>query len=65
MSLISLAITLIVVGILLWLVNMYVPMDGKIKKILNVVVVICVVVWLLVAFGVLDRSGDIRVPQLK
>ncbi len=65
MSLISLAITLIVVGVLLWLVNMYVPMDGKIKKILNVVVVICVVVWLLVAFGVLDRSGDIRVPQLK
>ena len=65
MSLISLAITLIVIGVLLWLVNTYIPMDGKIKKILNVVVVICVVVWLLVAFGVLDRSGDIRVPQIK
>jgi len=65
MSLVSLAITLIVVGVLLWLVNAYIPMDGKIKKILNVVVVICVVVWLLVAFGVLDRSGDIRVPQIK
>jgi uncharacterized membrane protein YhdT len=65
MSLVSLAVTLIVVGVLLWLVNTYLPMDGKIKKILNVVVVICVVVWLLVAFGVLDRSGDIRVPQIK
>ena len=65
MSLISLAVTLIVIGVLLWLVNTYIPMDGKIKKILNVVVVICVVVWLLVAFGVLDRSGDIRVPQIK
>ena len=65
MSLISLIITLIVVGVLLWLINAYIPMDGKIKKILNVVVVICVVVWLLVAFGVLDRSGDIRVPQIK
>lgn len=65
MSLISLAVTLIVIGVLLWLVNTYLPMDGKIKKILNVVVVICVVVWLLVAFGVLDRSGDIRVPQIK
>ena len=65
MSLISLAITLIVIGVLLWLVNTYIPMDGKIKKILNVVVVICVVVWLLVAFGVLDHSGDIRVPQIK
>lgn len=65
MSLISLIITLIVVGVLLWLVNTYIPMDAKIKKILNVVVVICVVVWLLFAFGVLDRSSDIRVPQLR
>jgi len=65
MSLISLIITLIVVGVLLWLVNTYIPMDGKIKQILNVVVVICVVVWLLFAFGVLDRSNDIRVPQIR
>ena len=67
MSLISLVVTLIVVGVLLWLVNTYIPMDGKIKKILNVVVVICVVVWLLFAFGILDRSGsgDIRVPRIQ
>jgi hypothetical protein len=64
MSLISLIVTLIVIGILLWLVNSYIPMDGKIKKILNVVVVICVVVWLLSVFGVLGQSGNIRVPQL-
>jgi len=64
MSLITLVLTLIVVGVLLWLVNTYIPMDGKIKKILNVVVVICVVVWLLYAFGVLGRGGDIRVPQI-
>ena len=57
-------ITLIVVGVLLWLVNNYIPMDGKIKKILNVVVVICVIVWLLYAFGIISHSGDIRVPQL-
>jgi hypothetical protein len=65
MSMISLVVTLIVVGVLLWLVNTYIPMDGKIKKILNAVVVICVVVWLLYAFGILGRSGDIRVPQLR
>ena len=65
MPLTTLVITLIVVGVLLWLVNTYIPMDGKIKKILNVVVVICVVVWLLYAFGVLDRAGEIRVPQLR
>ena len=62
---ISLVVTLIVVGVLLWLVNNYIPMDGKIKKILNIVVVVCVVVWLLYAFGILGRSGDIRVPQLR
>ena len=62
---ISLVLTLIVVGVLLWLVNSFIPMDGKIKRILNVVVVICVVVWLLYAFGILGRSGDIKVPQLR
>jgi hypothetical protein len=65
MSLISLVITLIVIGVLLWLVNTYIPMDGKIKKILNAVVVICVVIWLLYAFGILKHSGDISVPQLR
>ena len=65
MSLISLAVTLIVIGVLLWLVNTYIPMDGKIKKILNVVVVVCVVVWLLFAFGILNHSGDVRVPQVQ
>ena len=65
MSLISLIVTLIVIGVLLWLVNTYIPMDGKIKKILNVVVVICVVVWLLYAFGIISRAGDIRVPRIQ
>ena len=65
MSLISLAVTLIVIGVLLWLVNTYIPMDGKIKKILNVVVVICVVVWLLFAFGILSHSSDIHVPRVQ
>ena len=61
MSLINLVVVLIVVGVLLWLVNTYIPMDGKIKNILNVVVVIAVVVWLLQAFGVLGSLGAIHV----
>jgi hypothetical protein len=64
MPLISVVITLIVIGVLLWLVNTYIPMDGKIKKILNIVVVICVVVWLLYAFGILNRADEITVPQV-
>jgi hypothetical protein len=63
---ISLVVTLIVIGILLWLVNTYVPMDGKLKKILNGVVIICVVVWLLYQFGVLPLGGhDVPVPRLR
>ena len=65
MSMISLIVTLVVIGVLLWLVNAYIPMDGKIKKIINVVVVICVVVWLLSVFGVIGQAGTVRVPQLR
>jgi hypothetical protein len=61
MSLISLVVVLIVVGVLLWLVNAYLPMDPKIKSILNVVVVIAVVLWLLQVFGVLGSLHTIRV----
>jgi len=64
MSLISLIVTLIVIGVLLWLVNTYIPMDGKIKQIINVVAVICVVIWLLSVFGVIGQAGTIHVPQL-
>ena len=55
--LIQVIIVLIIVGVLLWLVNNYIPMDGKIKSILNAVVVIVVILWLLQAFGVLSGIG--------
>lgn len=61
MSLASIVVMLIVVGVLLWLVNSYLPMDGKIKSILNAVVVIAVVLWLLRVFGVLGSLASIRV----
>jgi glucan phosphoethanolaminetransferase (alkaline phosphatase superfamily) len=61
---ISLVVTLVVIGVLLYFLNVYLPMDAKIKQILNVVVVICVVVWLLYAFGVLGHA-DVPVPQLR
>jgi len=61
MSLVSIVITLIVVGVLLWLVNTYIPMDRKIKSILNAVVVIAVILWLLQVFGVLDSIRGVTV----
>jgi hypothetical protein len=63
MPLITIVITLIVVGVLLWLINTYIPMDAKIKQLLNIVVVIGVVIWLLSAFGVIGNVGDIRVGR--
>ena len=64
MSLISLVVTLIVVGVLLWLVNTYIPMDAKIKQILNIVVVIAVVLWLLSVFGVIGSLSTVQVPRI-
>ena len=54
---ISIIVTLVIIGLLLWLVNNYIPMDGKIKSILNVVIVIAVMVWLLQAFGLIGGIG--------
>ncbi len=61
MPLVNIVVILIVVGVLLWLVNNYIPMDGKIKSILNVVVVVVVVIWLLQIFGIIGSIGAIRV----
>jgi len=60
MSLLTVLLVLIAVGVLLWLVNTYIPMDSKIKNILNAVVVIVVIIWLLQAFGLLDSFKNIR-----
>ncbi|MBO9582428.1 MAG: hypothetical protein J7498_16200 [Sphingobium sp.] len=61
MPLLTIVIVLIVVGLLLWLVNTYIPMDSKIRGILNAVVVIIVVLWLLQAFGILGSLNNVRV----
>lgn len=61
MSLVTLIVVLIVIGVLLWLINTYIPMDPKIKGILNAVVVILVILWLLQAFGVLGSLRGVHV----
>lgn len=61
MSLITIVITLVVVGVLLWLLNQYVPMDAKIKRIINIVVIIFVVIWLLRAFGLFEYLGNVKI----
>lgn len=61
MTLISLVVALVVVGVILWLINNYIPMDGNIKKILNVVVILVVILWLLSAFGLLGPISGMRI----
>ena len=61
MPLVTVVITLAVVGLLLWLVNRFIPMQGQIKGILNGVVVIVVVLWLLKVFGLFDSLYQFRV----
>ena len=61
MPLLQILIVLVVVGVLLWLVNRYIPMQGTIKSILNAVVVIAVVLWLLNIFGLFHAFSNMRV----
>jgi hypothetical protein len=63
MSLVSVIVVLIVVGVLLWAVNSQLAafLDSKILKIINVVVVIFVCIWLLKVAGLLAGVSDIKV----
>jgi len=61
MPLINVIVVLVVVGVILWLVNQYLPMDHKIKSILNIVVVIAVVIWLANTFGLFDSMSGIHI----
>jgi hypothetical protein len=63
MPLIQLVIVLVVVGVILWVINSYIPMQSTIKRILNAVVVICVILWLLSVFGLIGNLSTIRVGK--
>jgi hypothetical protein len=65
MPLINVVLTLIVVGVVLWAINRFIPMQGTIKSILNIVVVIAVILWLLYGFGIISSSGNVTVPVVK
>jgi hypothetical protein len=64
MPLVQVLVVLIVVGVLLWLVNSFIPMAGSIKSILNAVVVILVVLWLLNVFGLLHSISTMHIGRI-
>ena len=63
MPLIQVVLVLVVVGVVLWVINRYIPMQGTIKNILNVVVIIAVIIWLLSAFGLIGNLSTIRIGK--
>ena len=63
MPLIQLVLVLVAVGVVLWVINSYIPMQATIKKLLNVVVVIVVIIWLLSVFGLIGKLSTIRIGR--
>jgi len=64
MSLLGLILALALIGFALWAVNTYLPMEATIKRVLNIVVLVVVVIWLMHVFGLLDELRTVRVPKL-
>ena len=64
MPLVQLVLLLIVVGVLLWLLNTYIPLDPMIARIINIVVIVAVVLWLLSLFGLFAGLNNIRVGRI-
>lgn len=63
MPLINVIFTLVLVGLILWVINTYIPMQASIKQILNIVVVILVILWLLSIFGLIPDISAIKIGK--
>ena len=59
MPILTIIITFVIVGLLMWLVNTYIPMEAGIKKLLNIAIIICLVLWLLNIFGIFSNLGSL------
>jgi hypothetical protein len=65
MTLVGIVVVLVVVGLILWLINTYIPMAGAIKSLLNIVVFVVVLIWLLQVFGLIGSINGVHIPNLK
>lgn len=61
MPILTVLLVIVIVGVLLWALNSFVPMDSKVRSILNIVVVLLLIIWLLQVFGLISGFGNIRV----
>jgi hypothetical protein len=65
MTLVGIVVVLVVVGLILWLINTYIPMAGAIKSLFNVVVFVVVLIWLLQTFGLIGPINGVHIPNLR
>jgi hypothetical protein len=65
MTLVNIVVILVVVGLVMWLINTYIPMAGAIKSLLNIVVFLVVFVWVLQTFGLVGEIHGVKIPPLK
>lgn len=65
MPVLTLLITLIVIGVITWAVTAFIPMDGNIKMLIRVVAVVIALFYILNAFGVIGGLSGVNVPRLK
>lgn len=63
MPILTILLVIVVIGVILWAINAYLPMEARIKQILNIVVIIFLVVWLLSAFGVFQALSGVKVGK--
>ena len=64
MTLVQIIVILVVVGLIMWLINTYIPMAGAIKSLLNIVVFVVLLIWILQVFGVIGAIPGLRIPPL-
>lgn len=65
MTLVNIVVVLVVVGLVMWLINTYIPMAAGIKSLLNIVVFVVVVIWLLQGFGLIGSIPGVHIPPLR
>lgn len=65
MSLVNIVVILVVVGLVMWLINTYIPMAGAIKSLLNIVVFVVLLIWILQVFGLIGAIPGLRIPPLR
>ena len=64
MTLVNIAVILVVVGLVMWLINTYIPMAGAIKSLLNIVVFVVLLIWILQTFGLIGPIPGLKMPAL-